>query len=357
MNIGILSMQRVNNYGSFLQALSLKNILEEMGNSVEFIDIIPGKRFEGTEFKDNGKKDWSNEQFVNFRKKRNDIISEHSKKYLNLSDEYNYKNHYDFAIIGSDEVFSCIGVNVGCSLQLFGTDVSKYTISYAASCGHTDYEQIQKYNLQSAIQSALINLKNISVRDKNTVNFIKQLTGKEPLEHIDPVFIYDFDKYLPKHNFENQKYIIIYSYDYRLNNKYEVDLIKKFAKKKHLKTIGVGLYQPWCDENINVTPFELLQYFKNASYVITDTFHGAVFSIKCNKKFAGISRSSNSYKFDDLLERFNLTSQKVSHMEHLEEILENTIDYDSVNKFIEEQTHLSINYFKKELQKAKEIKC
>lgn len=57
MKTGILSMQRVKNYGSFFQALSLKSILEESGNDVGFIDIKPGQVYKGIEFNDRGEKD------------------------------------------------------------------------------------------------------------------------------------------------------------------------------------------------------------------------------------------------------------------------------------------------------------
>ena len=43
MKIGIMSMQRIINYGSFLQAYSLKNTIEKMGHEVEFVDYTPGK--------------------------------------------------------------------------------------------------------------------------------------------------------------------------------------------------------------------------------------------------------------------------------------------------------------------------
>ena len=43
MDIGILSMQKIHNYGSFLQAFSLKKTLEKKGHNVFFIDILPGK--------------------------------------------------------------------------------------------------------------------------------------------------------------------------------------------------------------------------------------------------------------------------------------------------------------------------
>jgi len=354
MRIGILSMQRVNNYGSFFQALSLKSILEELGHIVEFIDIKPGEIYDGAVFLDTGKKDWTNEQFVNFRKRRDEIISKHAKEYLDLKEEKNYSNNYEFAIIGSDEVFNCIGNgNIGFTTQLFGDNVSNYTITYAASCGHIDYEQIKKYNLQNNVYNALQQLRNISVRDKNTLEFVEKILKQKPSENLDPVFIYDFQKYEKGNNTFNKKnYMIIYSYDYRLCNKKEVEKIKDFAKKKNLKTIGLGLYQPWCDENVNVTPFELLQYFKNADYVVTDTFHGAVFSIKYNKQFAGISRTSNKYKFNDLLKRLSLESQNLTNIESLDSVLQNKIDYDTVNKIISEETEKSISYLKGELFKA-----
>lgn len=356
MKTGILSMQRVNNYGSFFLALSLKNILEELGNTVEFIDIKPGKIYKGKEFTDRGEKNWDNREFVQFRENRNKIITQYAKKYLGLQDEKNFKNDYDFAIIGSDEVFNCIGNgNIGFTPQLFGENVSHYTITYAASCGHTDYDQIKQYNLQDNIKNAVNDLKNISVRDDNTKEFIEKITNRKVLKNVDPVFIYNFDRYIPKMSIQEKDYIIIYSYDYRLCDKDEVTAIKKFAKDNKLEIIGLGLYQPWCDRNINVTPFELLQYFKNASYVITDTFHGAVFSIKYNKKFAGISRQSNNYKFNDLLKTFHLENRKLVDINDLEDIIKQEIDYESINNFIKEQTDISREYLKCELEKAQKM--
>lgn len=180
--------------------------------------------------------------------------------------------------------------------------------------------------------------------------------GKEPIENIDPVFIYDFDKFIAQDEFKEKDYMIIYSYDYRLCNEKEVKEIKGFANRHELKTIGLGLYQPWCDENINVTPFELLNYFKHAKYVVTDTFHGAVFSIKYNKQFVGLARSNNCYKFNDLLTRFNVDSQNIKDIKQLERVINNKIDYEKVNQFIEIETKKSREYLKKELEKAQKLK-
>ena len=43
MKVGILSMQRIKNYGSFLQAFALKSIVEELGGDVQFVDYHPGE--------------------------------------------------------------------------------------------------------------------------------------------------------------------------------------------------------------------------------------------------------------------------------------------------------------------------
>ena len=40
--VGIMSMQRIANYGSFLQAYALKQLIEEVGCNVEFVDYHVG---------------------------------------------------------------------------------------------------------------------------------------------------------------------------------------------------------------------------------------------------------------------------------------------------------------------------
>lgn len=47
MKVAILSMQQIKNYGSFLQAFSLKKNIESLGHTCEFINIIPGEQLEG----------------------------------------------------------------------------------------------------------------------------------------------------------------------------------------------------------------------------------------------------------------------------------------------------------------------
>ena len=106
--------------------------------------------------------------------------------------------------------------------------------------------------------------------------------------------------------------------------------------------ISIGHYFSWCDEVVIPTPFEVLAYFKGASYIITDTFHGSVFSIKFNKEFCTIVRDMNSNKLVSLLKQFGLENRIVTDMNKMQKILENPIDYAGVNKIIMEETKRSI---------------
>lgn len=356
MKIGILSMQKVQNYGSFLQAYSLKSKIEELGHSCEFIDIKPGRVLDCNKKLELDKKNKLNIvkkldrhifkriDHIIFKKKRSNLFN--NKLFYQLGiEENNYDKKFDVIIIGSDEVFNCTqDAKWGFSKQLLGEGLnSKKIFTYAASCGFTTYEKLKELNIDKEVKNALKFINTFSVRDKNTYKFVKKLTNKEPQYNLDPVLIGNFEKCIPNITFK-QEYILIYGYDNRINDLNEIEAIKKFAKNRNLKIISAGFYQRWCDQNILVNPFELLSYVKNAKYIITDTFHGTIFSIKLNKKFATIIRDSNREKVFDLLKRFNLENREVTDLKKLDSIITEDINYSNINEFIEMETNKSLKY-------------
>lgn len=356
MKVGIISMQRVHNYGSFLQAYSLKKNIESLGHKCEFIDIKPGKKIVSQRKKEKinylskfDKYFLKRVRHYFFSKNRNKNFEKTYYKWLGLSEENNWEKKYDLVIIGSDEVFNCTQGKWGLSPNLFGADINADKIvTYATSCGYTTYEKIKELGVEEKISNFLSNIDIFSVRDKNTFEFIKKLTDKNSLFHLDPVFIYNFDDEIKERKLKHN-YVLVYAYSGRIKDKREITAIQQYAKKNNLKTVSAGLYQSWCDKNISVDPFELLGYVKNARYVITDTFHGTVFSIKYNKPFATIIRDSNKQKISYLLKFFNLTKQEVLDMRKLPNILEQDVDYKYINKLITEDKEKSLEYLKKNL--------
>lgn len=72
----------------------------------------------------------------------------------------------------------------------------KKIISYAASFGNTGIKELRRFDVQDEIAELLKKFTAISVRDKNSEAIVKELTGKMPQKHLDPVLIYDYKKKL-----------------------------------------------------------------------------------------------------------------------------------------------------------------
>ena len=352
--IGIMSMQRIINYGSFLQAYGLYTTIKKLGYEVEFIDFHYYGSLVEEKNESIAKKIFRNLNVIKFLKKRKiirsfirQIVDNFSK--LNISDKPNYSHNIDVLVIGSDEVFNCIqGYPVGYSLDLFGKGYEdKKVISYAASFGHTDINKLKLYNKENEISNCLKKFKAISVRDENSRDIVKELCNKNPVVNLDPVLISDFDINKTK-EIAIQDYIIVYAYSGRLS-KEEERYIKSFAKRHNKKIVSIGFYQRIADYNLSVSPFDVMSYFKKADYVITDTFHGTIFSIKSNTKFCTIIRDSNRNKLKSLLNKLNQEKRIVDNLNDIENLYNMEIDFTNTNQIIKEETKKTIDYLKNNL--------
>lgn len=357
MKVGILSMQEVKNYGSFLQAFSLKSNIEALGHTCDFINIIPGRQL--AEYKISRfykirllfQRLWGWDFMKRFKTiyKFQTRFSKEFLPYLGVRPGEN-RTHYDVVVIGSDEVFNCAQQTwFGFSPQLFGHGLNaEKVITYAASFGATTAEKLAKMGIRDEVAGYLKEIKSLSVRDHNSFHTVKDLIGKEPLINVDPVLIYDYSPFMPD-KVDMKDYMIVYTYPGRITDKKEIAAIRDFACKKRLKLVSVGHYFPWCDEVIVPTPFEVLAYFRDASYIVTDTFHGSVFSIKYNKPFCTIVRAMNSNKLTYLLQQFGLEGRIVRNMADMSAIMDSSIVYENVNGLIAKEKQRSLSYLKNEI--------
>lgn len=356
MKVGIMSMQRIENYGSFLQAYSLRQLVQELGHEVVFVDYIiepciisvpaPAVPHYSVLYRIVRKGYHIIKDIINQLKGR---TAEKQKidsmrlriKYpeylqdLGITGERVENIPIDVLIIGSDEVFNCLQTNpaVGYSKQLFGDyKDANQIVSYAASAGFTTLEGLDKYGIRNEVASLLKkNFDYISVRDENTFQLVKSLTGIIPEMHLDPVLVGDFSsRIIEKNDLDN--YVIVYSYEERMSNHtHEAEAIQSFAHGRGLQTVSIGNFQTWTDLKIEASPFELLGYIKNADYIVTDTFHGTIFSIIMKKQFATLVRESNRHKLEALLKKFSLESRKVEELSRLGSILETKVDFEEVD--------------------------
>ena len=342
-------MQRVINYGSYLQAYGLKQLLLSHGaKAVEFIDIKEGRHLKGLEVSG-----WPY-YIRRFKAMMRVILSGRffSKKHtlefmayvtekirlawpaLGLSESPSFPE-VDLAVIGSDEVFHCCQpTRWGFSTQLYGNiPEAKEVVTYAASFGGTKLQDIEKYGIEKEIAKYLDRVKYISVRDFNSKMIVKALTGRDAEINIDPVLAYGFRSEIDAaREVGESNYILIYSYPDRINDKAEINAITEFAKKQGKKLICVMSRYDWCDRAVIPSPLELLAWFKGADMVITETFHGTIFSIITERQFATIGRESAMPKLTSMLGPYGLIGRLVGKENTIEKIFSESIDYSAVTK-------------------------
>lgn len=346
MKIGIITHYDVHNHGAHLQLYALKQYLNFLGHNAKALRFRKNYDFMGgieAEKKYNISfrsipfyikyifKNGLNRTFYNIKKRR--ILAEFRKTHALVGNYYSEEKDLDAVVIGSDEIFSVeagpnpwyYGIGVACSNQ----------ISYAASFGPTSLKQIEEHNVGSLVKAGLEQLEFISVRDENSANLVKYFTGRDAVIVCDPVLLYDFSVQLNQNtitHFKNslrEKYCIVYSYDYNMNDEKTVKAIKDYAKKRGLKIYSPGYFHGWCDRNINLDPLDIFKWFFCADMVFTDTFHGSVISLVTGTQFVSQIRG-NGNKLGFLLEQYGVSERQVNDFSTIEQIVNKPIDYDCV---------------------------
>ena len=354
--VGIMSMQRVANYGSFLQAYGLKKMIEELGYETEFVDYEKGKSLikKKKQLLDKIKRNKNPFVVLKRRKIQNELESKYRNEFLpkmGVKETMNYRpNDIDALVIGSDEVFNPVQPDpMGFSKELFGYHYEKIpVISYAACFGYCKYEDLEAYGIADDVKNMLAKFKSISVRDENSSKIVNKLLGKPPVINLDPVLMYDFKEESKESSYNFENYIAIYAYSGRFT-KEEILEIKRIAKKYDKKIVSIGFYHKFADICVVPDIFEIFDLFKKADFVITDTFHGTIFSIKGGTNFCSIIRSTHSNKLGDLLNRLGLVDRIVKSPNELENKYLNKPNYVEPYRIIDIEKRRTRDYLRKSL--------
>ena len=318
-----------NNYGAILTAYALQKLLN---NSFLINDLN-----------------------INIHKLINnkyDFSEKFKKKYLQIFDNINFSNlnelnkYSNTFISGSDQVFR-ICSNYGERLHHYLLDFANKNskkIAFSASFGFDKDELLRKTtnkNLEIA-KNALKSFDFISVREKSGLEICRDIMGVDAEWIIDPVFIYkDWDKLLENAtlNFENK--IVSYILDQEKNYKQSYKHLSKKYKYEIIETA-----------NSNISVENWLKSIKDCKFFITDSFHGMCFAIIFNKPFICIANKSRGRtRFDSICEMLGIENQCIDFLlEALERDCVFKIDYETVNKHIEEERKRGLEFLQKTLE-------
>lgn len=327
-DIKIITLYNSLNFGAYLQAFALQTFLKNnnynpsfyevnKGISIELIKHIIGRDFRKTPL-----------NYIQYKK--------YKKCWCCLNINNSDIERAKACIVGSDEIWNVKNSSFYHAPEYFGFNINnKNIISYAPSANITTSDDLRKFDNNLNFEKFSC----ISVRDKKTLNLVKSMSSKKVTLVVDPtMLIEDYSKY--ENDIEiKDKYILVYGYTF---NKNEIESIKELSKKTGYKLYSIGMPQMWCDKQITATPFEFLSYIKSAEMIVTETFHGTIFSILYNKNFAAFV--NHKTKLEDLLDRFSLNARDVSETKNLISTLEEKIDYVNVNKILKNERKKSAKW-------------
>lgn len=344
--ICIVTVYNSENCGSFLQAYALKKKIESLGYDVYFYK----RNTKGTSLslcetlKFVLKKILKGNFVAGINQlKKHIFFKQNSKQFRTIDKNSTEFNNISCFVIGSDTIWNFDNKSFYNNRKVYtGELFPKKKITYAASAGNTN---INTFTDNKDIIKSLNKLDCISVRDDYTKKIIDKVLNKDVEIVVDPTLLLTKEDFIKIENNHNDKdFILIYFFG-KIPEKTKNDIIS-LSKKYNKKIFSFGESLSWCDKSIIYNPYDLLYYFHNADFIITNTFHGTIFSIIYEKKFADYGLGKK--KVEDLLEKFELKKQLVTK-DNLYNLYNDNIDYKRVKRTIKKYSELSTEYLIREL--------
>jgi hypothetical protein len=207
----------------------------------------------------------------------------------------------DVLILGSDEVwrYDPSAVESTQDVTFFGEGATCPTLAYAVSVGNTDITK----PVPARVAEAVRNVDGITVRDHATQDLVHRVLGVRPPLVLDPVFLHDFAEIAPATCAEPRKYVLLYAVrpGARL-----VRLARQLAEQLKIPVISSGYSTRGVVAARSENPSHVLNLFRGASVVLTNTFHGCVLAAKFNHHLGALPHTSKSQKIASLLHDLNL---------------------------------------------------
>lgn len=351
--IGILTFHRARNIGTCLQAFALQHYFEQKKESVNLVDYRPQYIedsfgvFLKCRYRDAKKNPrdlivfWVKTvlrfpvtlvreyKFTKFRKNYFRLSDQH---YCSLEEMAAADMKYTHYFFGSDQIWNP-ELTEGLDPAFFGVFSSTAKkISYAASLGANKFSDEEKKSLVELVNS----LDYIGVRECSAKELLETECDKNISVNIDPTLLIGKSVWeeLTGPRLRKEPYIFVYTLEI---NEELIKIAKALASKKKLKIIFCDLKNRYGRAGISkytTDPLEFLQYVKYADYVITNSFHGTVFSLIFEKQFISVPHRTRSTRVKDLLQTLGIPERIVYTYEECIDI-DRCIDYKSVEKKLE----------------------
>lgn len=266
----------------------------------------------------------------------------------------------DAIIVGSDQVWRTACSHLPSYFLNFTSDTTIKRIAYSASFGIDNWSQFNP-ELTDECEMLAQRFTAISVREDSGLDLCKKHLHVDATHTLDPTMLLNKDDYLKviedSDSSTHDKSMMTYVLD---NSPEKHKLIDYLANKLKLTPIQVMPQEQLSSSTRNydacVSPpvSDWLRGFRDAEFVLTDSFHGTVFAIIFNIPFLSIvNKSRGAARFESLLKLFHLENRLIESIEDITDAHLKPIDFAPVNAAWNEQKEHSLRYLKDALDKPK----
>ena len=282
-NIGIVTWYHSINYGSQLQAYALSSVFKSLGYKAGMVSFSHHpfiKKIVDTLFYII--KIFHNLFQSSLSLKMDSFTKGHLKEfYLNINKPV--FSNYKAVVCGSDQIWAPIQFNPFYMLSFVPDDVNK--ISYAASIGLEDIPD----NLVNDYKKYIGRINHVSVREDKGKELLEKKCGIKSAVVLDPTLLVKKEEWDFIKKELDIKGNYIFCYFLKKDHQYS-SLVKDFAKQKGFSIIGVSDNtddSSWMQllSHQQVGPCEFIGLIEGAKAVITDSYHGTIFSMLYHKPF------------------------------------------------------------------------
>lgn len=312
LKVGMITMHRVVNYGSVLQAYATQQILERIGCNCEIIDYVFPNSYHFTQGYACHSMTWKNRiAKVLWLKKHWRLTNKFERfwhQYLHLSRCYPSRDSimqnppcYDVYLTGSDQVWNPRHMKGDDVFLLSFVPNGMRLVSYASSFACSSLTD----DVARAYAPLLKRYEALSVREENGRALVRQLTGRDAFVGLDPTLLLDASEWRmladgQRNPYQGRKYILLYMMSYAFNpapyiyrllehlqciTGMEIITFTPIPAEMNLRHVTV------MDES---SPITFLQLFDVASCVVTSSFHGTAFAVNFGKPLYSLVDSNYS---------------------------------------------------------------
>lgn len=328
MRIGIVTQPLRYNYGCILQNYALQLVLKRMGHQVVTLDgevktkhtlkrklFILARNF-FLFLRDGNKKILGIIPFQTTDEILSQNLNDFIRNNINKQKLSSYRaNKFDALIVGSDQVWRPSYSNLEEAYLEFAKNDNILKIAYAASFGSDSWEYSLKETIKYAKLAKLFDA--ISVREESGIVLCEKYLNVNCCQVLDPTMLLTKEDYILNMDIlsveKSQGEIFYYFLDdngFKQNVVNRISLI--FGKKSFTVNSKVENVKARIDERIQPPIEKWLRAFHDAFFIVTDSFHGCVFSLLFNKPFILIANKKRGLaRFYSLFNQLNIVNRIV----------------------------------------------